>query len=200
MGKLSEDIAAYSNQLAPTQSTDQVMYQVLNRLAQSVEKIEENCATKNDLIKALATTNNNVAVNKASIGALTSRVEKLEEEHKQILSGVNSEIDDRIRKQRNLVIFGIPESNRSTAEDRKQQDLTITKDLFADMKLDHDKAINSTRTLYRLGKKDDGKPHPRPLVLSFNKPSNKYKVLRNAKNLKDQTKWQKVSLCNENTL
>ena len=204
MGKLSEDIASLSNQITPSASDPvaqhmQVMYQVLSRLAQSVENIEEKCATKEDLHKALAVTNENVAENKSRIDDLTQRVDKLEKEREDILFGVNTEIDARIRKQRNLVIFGMPESNRATAGGRKEQDLTITKDLFKDMKLDPDEAVNSIRTLYRPGRKDDKKPHPRPLVISFNKPSKKYKVLQNAKNLKDQTKWKKVSLCNDKT-
>lgn len=201
---LSEEIAGYANQMG-TQPTDPVaqhmkaMYQVLSRLAASVENIEEKCATKDDLKTALATTNKRVSENTESIEALKARVSKLENERETMLCGVNSEIDSRIDKQRKLVIFGIPESDGASGEERKKQDLNIATDLFKDMQLDSDEIIKSIRTLYRPGKRNDEKPHPRPIILSFTKPSKKYQVLRNAKNLKNQTKWKNVSLCNDKT-
>ena len=206
MGKLSEDIAALSQQISQhaSQPTDpitqhmNIMYQVLSRLAVSIERIEEKCATKDDLQNQLVSTNANVAANAKKVDELEKRVAKLEEEQSTILSGVNDEMDARIRKQRNLVIFGMPESNRSSGEGRKEQDLETTRDLFQDMKLKPN-ATESIRTLYRAGKKKNDDPNPRPLILSFFKPSKKHMVLQNAKNLKNQTKWKKVSVCDDKT-
>ena len=175
-----------------------LMYQVLTRLAISIEKIEENCATKEDLKTQLISTNANVASNTKRVEDLEKRVAKLEQEQETIVSGMNAEIDARISKQSKLVLFGIPESNRSSGEGRKEQDLIITRDLFQDMKLQPN-ASESIRTLYRAGKRNSDNPNPRPLILSFFKTSKKHMVLRNAKNLKNQPKWKKVSICDDKT-
>ena len=67
MAKLSDDINALSAQLNP--ATDplsqnmKVLFNILSRLATSIENIEENCATKTDLEHSLAATNVKVKEN-----------------------------------------------------------------------------------------------------------------------------------------
>jgi len=95
-----------------------------------------------------------------------------------------SELRDREARKDNLVIFNIPESSDSEAENRKLHDLSTVVELF-DTELDIQTTVTNT---VRLGKKQQLARYPRPLRVTVEDEQMKWKVLKASKNLKDPRK------------
>ena len=97
------------------------------------------------------------------------------------------EIEERNNRRKNLVIYNIPESESQNPQDRKTDDLVKCCDIFeASLKVTEYEIENTVR----LGKKESNRK--RPLLVKMMRESDKINILKNAKNLKDETEpWKK---------
>ena len=89
-----------------------------------------------------------------------------------------NELQQREKKQQNLVVFGLPEAN-SDAEDIQQ--------LISDIG-----ALSTVDSSFRVGKGTEGRP--RPLIIRFLSKHERNEVYGKLKNLKGQKKWNKISV------
>ena len=83
---------------------------------------------------------------------------------------------EREGKKANLIIFDMPESS-----DSGQTDVDNVKELMEAVKLPETKP----NTIKRIGQINEKSKKPRPLLLTFSKVSEKYKVLGNSKKLRE---------------
>ena len=89
------------------------------------------------------------------------------------------ELEERERRQNNLIIFGIPENTSEDFHERQASDENAVKKICEDIdvKIEETDIVKS----FRLGKKLSGKN--RPLLTNFSIPEKKREVLKNKKRL-----------------
>ena len=95
----------------------------------------------------------------------------------QEISAICSELQLRQQKQRNLMVFGLKET---------EKDDDVIKCLMKDVGVEVE-----VETHYRVGK---AKNYPRPLVLRFATEHNRFAVESNLCNLKGKENWYRVSI------
>lgn len=98
------------------------------------------------------------------------------------LIDITKELDDRENRKRNVVWFGIPESNAEEPEERKQADLRYVKKIGQQV-YDMNTSDKIFLTARRLGRFDKNKPNrKRPLLTTLDTAERADYVIRNAKN------------------
>ena len=134
------------------------LYTVLSDMTAGIQKTEAGMQqlnattiTKTDLTAIItpiaeATTSN------------TTRITKLEEQTKDIetkqenyLAGISKEIDNRLKKQNNVVLFNFPESTKQSNLDKKKDDLKLLDELFTDINMGT-ATDNSIKAVFRIQK------------------------------------------------
>ena len=94
------------------------------------------------------------------------------------INSICDELQLRQRKRRNLVIFGLNESNA----DREDVD-ALVRDVGV---------VANVNSVYHVGATVENRP--RPLVVQFAMEYNRDQVNNNLRNLKGQTKWNQISV------
>lgn len=91
------------------------------------------------------------------------------------------EDQERIKRKENIIMYNVPESDKEDNEERIQEDHDKAKDLI-DNSL-HVKGY-AMEKLVRLGKKMENRN--RPLLIKLRNEREKWEIIKNAKNLKDE--------------
>ena len=106
---------------------------------------------------------------------------KIDNNHHRMLSGMNTEIDMRIQKLNNVVIFDSKESRKQEAKAKKEEDIAIFNELLNDISPTE---VLPTKTMFRAGKPSDGKT--RPFIVALNNKDTKEKLFKNTKSLRNK--------------
>jgi hypothetical protein len=108
----------------------------------------------------------------------------------KIVKSVSTNINERMQRQKNVVIFGLTDPTAILKKEVKAEDYDYetAKDIYRTVCLDDQELREKTDfETVRLGKKPEGedKPSKRPLLVKFNETKHKSALMRNLKNLKD---------------
>lgn len=103
------------------------------------------------------------------------------------------EVEDRERRRNNIVLFGLPEQESGTADERKKQDKKLLHDVFDAIDCE-EVQIGS---FHRLGKLAEGKSRPVKVILRTRE--GKTEVLQNSRSLKDTDFFEHVFISNDKT-
>jgi hypothetical protein len=96
---------------------------------------------------------------------------------------------DANKRDKNVIIIGIPNSNDHDPATRKQHDEVIAKELFSELSIDP----NKIKRVHRLKNKDESnRSKSTPLLIELPDSSDKLYVLKSAKQLKNSTNFQRV--------
>lgn len=118
--------------------------------------------------------------------------EKVEELHHDLdPEEVRAEEVEIQRRQTSLIIHGIPESSSDTSDKRKDDDMLVVAAMLNELSASSVKV----EQLIRLGKRPEAKDaKPRPLKMIVDTVDNKFKLIRNAKNLRrhEEGDWVNV--------
>lgn len=95
------------------------------------------------------------------------------------MTGRIEEIEEIQRREKNLVIYNIPESSQEQTEERVHEDVNKCKKLIQD---DLQVGGVSFTKVIRIGKKEQGRN--RPILLKMENKEDKWRALSKAKNLK----------------
>jgi len=122
---------------------------------------------------------------------LTSTISSLREAHITPSVSLNApnvvdEYLDRERRKLNLIIYGLPEVSVPTGSERKSADLDGIQELVRS-----EFNINNLETskCFRLGRQGN---KLRPLLITLSDSSVRRQILRNAKNLRNSSKYKNV--------
>ena len=146
-----------------------------NGVVKSVEKTKTDVAAVLEKSKWDATT-----VQGCVEGAIREQTREEKEEE-----------EDKIRRQCNVIIHGLPEPTATEADDRRNEDLNLVEQMLHVMNCDQ----VSVNHITRLGTpKEDPSSKPRPVKLSMLSSDARLKVLRNSKNLRvsNDATWKTV--------
>lgn len=133
--------------------------------------------------------------NSATQESLTSNIES--KSKVEVTNCVMDEIQERKMREKNIIIFGLPECDSENKQERDKHDQDEIKEIFAASKirLDIEEPIKTSR---RLGKYDNTKPS-RPLVATLDSVEQKVLLFKNFYYAKQHEKYKKMSISNDLT-
>ena len=106
-----------------------------------------------------------------------------------IASIIAKEKIDCSKKEKNLIIFGLPEPTSTVPSESSSNDSTLVASMLKELKVEIDtKSIK----IFRFTKRTAGSANSNPLIIQFESIESKLKVLRAAKSLKDSELFRKV--------
>ena len=118
---------------------------------------------------------------------------KKSNEQVDLINVASKENNERLKKENNLIIFGLSELNNAGVAEQKANDEIQVKKIFKEMKLENIKFEKTTR----IYSKDKNKPNP--LILVLKDKAERNKLLSLAKNLKKSIDFGTVFLCQDLT-
>ena len=204
--EIEQDLARLTNELPPTSAGDpnatlnyhmNNLYGILGGLANGISELRTNSITKTDLNNVIAPLHEATTTNAKDIEQLKLKTEQIQKNQETNLAGISEEIDNRLRKQNNVAIFGLPESTNPDPKAKRQADLKETNDLLADLDMNTttDQAVKTT---FRVRKSRNpaatSNVTPSPLIIVFKNIHYKEKMFRNVKGLKGNPRWSKISI------
>lgn len=165
----------------------------------------------NDILQSLRDIQTRVVQNEATINAVHKKVELLEKQLKDQETAVkNSELnidtiikdrvevtmkefEDKERRKKNIVLFGIPEADISDIEEKKRNDAEQFKTVCNELGVPE--IANNSVNIFRLGKTNP-KNGSRPLKVLLSSESQKQQILSKSRNLINSQNHQlkKVSI------
>ena len=136
----------------------------------------------------------------SKLALLEAKVSELEAKIElNIEKKIEDMLDERLereKKKNNLIIFGVPEApddnkNKQGAE-RKQYDIEKLEKLNDGLCDELNIETSMIDNIYRIGKVSTNTNRPRPICIKLKNASDKYRLLNNAKRLREaQSGWQK---------
>ena len=176
--KIKKDITDYvekkvSARLESTQAGKQEIQQIIkdnNEMRHKVIQIEKNSQRKQQDGK-----NNTSEINIKEVQ------DEIETKMKKKLMETMKYEEDRKEREKNFIIFNMDESLLETGYEREKEDYERTQQLIYDgTKTEHFEIIKTIR----LGKKQTSNSKPRPLLVKLSNSADKWRIIKNAKNLK----------------
>lgn len=123
----------------------------------------------------------------SEIQLLRSRVIQLEHSQSHNVD-VIQESHDRLLKEKNLIIFNVPDSDTEASS----VTTSLVNEIFKD--LPNPVSVSNAK---RLGKPSN---RPRPILIQFNSHSEVHSILRIKSKLRSSTRWKEVSISTDMTI
>ena len=106
------------------------MYGVLSGLTNAIAKLGENTVTKEDLKNEMKPLTDKMEANTSRITDLEHKNEELRKTQETFIPGMSKEIDQRLKKQNNVIIFNLKESNKKENKEKKNDDQKAISELL----------------------------------------------------------------------
>ena len=158
---------------------------LIKRQTSSEKRIEVLESNLLDCLKTIDRQNNTIAELEKKVAEGNKVVEKCKDDATAAVRAEISELDER---KSNLVVYGLPESAAADAEAKMAEDNVKVTEIV--------EAVEAADCKFAV-KHRAGKPMPdkvRPLIISFDTPQMRDKVILNAKKLSGKDKFKKVYL------
>ena len=120
--QIQNNLAELTNALpAQTSSTDNNpalnyhmsnLYGILSGLAAGIKDLKDSNITKEDLETVVSPLTQTIESNTTRINELEKTTNHLAKKQANHLTGISHEIDSRLRKQNNIIIFRLPEAQQ----------------------------------------------------------------------------------------
>ena len=115
-----------------------------------------------------------------------------------MLEEIVNEVNKSQKRKQNLIIFGVLEQPSTlTATQRSDNDNSTVDNILKSAYPDFSPSNNLV--VHRLGRSDASSTRPRPIKVRLNDESDVYKLLRNAKSLKNNKDYKNISLATDRT-
>jgi len=112
-------------------------------------------------------------------------------------TAVMKELEERKKREGNLVIYGVDELDSQSREERTDHDTEKTLEVLNSCKTPI-QAKELTKII-RLGRFDKEKEESRPILVTLKEPEKKANIFKGAVHLKETEKWKDVKLSNDLT-
>lgn len=106
---------------------------------------------------------------------------------KENYDNILAEVENRERRKTNLIISGLPETEVGSADERKENDLSIVKSLFSKIDNSKDKIVSA---VFRIGKMTSSRPRLLKVVCSD--AESKRSLLSKSKDLRNLHQYKNV--------
>lgn len=174
---------------------DKIIQMFESRLIVIEQKIDTKCdeSKVRDIVKDELSKAQDQIKSYADVAASESskRVDKVE-----MTTVVVDEINERKKRENNIVIFGLQESESDEKKERGEHDLRQIKEMFEDSKVQLEG--DAIKNCKRLGRYDSKKPS-RPLLATLEHTNQKITLFKNFHYAKQNQKYENVSVSNDLT-
>ena len=186
------------------------MYTAISQLAGSIDRLSAKCITKDDLEEAVGSLSTKINNNSERVTETEKRIQAIEKSQEANLSGFNREIDERLKKQNNIIIFGLQESKSVNSSTRKKTDTDHLNNLLNDIGYGTD-VSTAVKTMFRVKKRDTvtdteetdtilkTKPRPSPLVVVFKNKTLKEHLFKNLIKIKGNPQYKGINIKEDRT-
>lgn len=159
------------NQNKQLKKENQVLKEENKQLKEELHKMNGKIDELKDYVKQ--------EINNARFGGPDKR-ELIETIKEEVREELREEQDRKVRKN-NLVLYNVNESRNAIPKERQKEDETICEDVFS-----HDLKVESfhIEQVVRLGKVRMDDKRPRPLLVKLKEASEKYNILKEARNIR----------------
>ena len=106
-----------------------------------------------------------------------------------IVNAVSDENKERNKKEKNVIVFNLKESEKASIDEKKEDDKEEVNKICEALSLQN----NTVEDVFRLKTKDTSKPKPLVMVLKDKETRNRF--LQAAKQLKNSNEYKAVFLC-----
>ena len=151
-------------------------------LKDRIDKLESESVEKDKEIENLRNTKTVVS----DVPWSDAKGNKKSESRLKFLNTISDEAVERNKKEKNIIIFGMKESNMNSITENKEHDKEELRNIF-ELLDQEDLAIEGN---FRLNSKD--KKKPKPFVVVLNNKEDRNKVLYAAKKLKSSENYKDV--------
>ena len=149
-------------------------------------------SVKQDIIELKEKSNDEIGAIKQDFIELKEQCkDNVQDTHQLSIEEIAREVQERQDRKKNLLVFGIQESDNEDPQIRKQHDSKKLAELLEDMTID----VPFSDPI-RLGKKG---PRPRPLRFKLTDEADKESILRNTHKLKGVAKYNNVYVNRDQT-
>ena len=186
LGQIQNNLQQFSNAIPanhdPTEENAALnshmknMYGILSGLTNAISSLSQNNITKEDLNTVINPISEATIANSTRITALEEKTVGMTKTQDSFIPGMSKEIDQRLRKQNNVMIFNLCESDKTDNKDKKKHDETAIFELFKDTERGFDFAT-AVKTMFRVRKSkkmseqstssESTNSKPKPLVVVF---------------------------------
>ena len=166
--------------------------QKLEILTNRIQKLEEG---QNDKADKGAETSHLIVPNPPHVMKSSSNRLEDDEETDRIIDRDIRELCDRERRKANIVVFNVEESNDEDPQQRKQEDIVKLQDIMKKIDI-----IASVQNPVRMGPRKESNKYPRPLRVTVDDEKTKWKILKEAKNLKEEGKENQLYIRRDMTV
>lgn len=136
---------------------------------------------------------------KGQIGGMEKEIEEgMRKAKEEVKVEMSTEMKNREERKANIVVYGIEESDKVDAEERKKEDEKKVAEVAAELGVAMEGKVE---VKWRLGKKVDGESKPRPLIVRFEDGESRTKLLEKARFLARNANpaWKRVYLAPDMT-
>lgn len=162
---------------------------VYSKLKEEIKSRDVQIKNLNDEITSLKDKTNTLEVNNTSTQPLFSELfkQKPNEHEIRVLASVTREQKDIEKRENNLILFNVPESNKDNTEDVRKDDEEKVVSILSEIEANQ----NCFKKIYRM-KKSTKSLKPAPIVLELHNSTEKNNILKCAKRLKSSESYKNV--------
>ena len=162
------------------------MEKQMSAFEQRLEKSElENKALKEKIEKMEAQTDQV----RSKMGSMEKEIETgMESAKKEVKEEISMERKEIEERANNIVVYGLKESEKEEAKDRKEEDYEKVKEMVEEIGVE---VKGNMEVKFRAGKKVEG-GKPRPVIVRVEDDESRELLLKNARRLARKDDWQTV--------
>jgi hypothetical protein len=131
-----------------------------------------------------------------SHACLEREISEMKRNNEENITELMKEMEERIQRSGNIIIFGLPEQCEGTAEERRSRDADAVDDLLG--KIDEEVPSSQSLQIHRLGRPREDRP--RPLRVTGFTTGQKIRVIRSSKSLRSTENYKNVFVNTDFTL
>ena len=113
----------------------------------------------------------------------------MEKAKKEVREEMSTELKAREERSENIVVYGIAESQREEAEERKEEDRKWVLEMAEAIGVG---ITGEIQVKFHAGKKTEGEEKPRPMVVRIADDDTRQRILENARRLARKEEWKRV--------
>ena len=111
----------------------------------------------------------------------------MEKAKKEVREEMSTELKAREERSENIVVYGIAESQREEAEERKEEDRKWVLEMAEAIGVG---ITGEIQVKFHAGKKTEGEEKPRPMVVRIADDDTRQRILENARRLARKEEWK----------
>ena len=127
---------------------------------------------------------------KEQVGGIEKEIDAgMQKAKKEVKEEMSAERKEQEQRKKNVVVYGVIESGKTTKEEAMEEDQEKMSDILAEIGAP---IKGKVEVRFRAGKKNEDKDKPRPMIVCFEDEESRAGVLENARRLGRKPEWKRI--------